>query len=328
MSDFRKLMEFSRLFQVSKIFLTACELDIFSHLSPTPKGIAELSKELGISARSLEIFMGGLCATGTIEKKGDLFSNSPEAEEFLVKGRPNYRGEIFRHANFYWNEWSQLEKTLTAGRSRTASQQSWLNNDRERVNAFIRGMDNNARDFAPLVLKHLNLEEKRHMLDLGGGPGTYTITFLKEYPGLKATIFDLPMTLQIAEENIRGHGMQERISLQPGDFLKDSIGEGYDFVWMSHILHSNSEEECELLIKKVYDSLGKNGMVGIHDFILNPDKVSPSFAAVFGVHMLAVTEKGRTYTDKEITGWLQKVGFNEIEVIQVSEISKMIKGKK
>jgi 3-hydroxy-5-methyl-1-naphthoate 3-O-methyltransferase len=327
MPDFKKLMEFGNLFKLSKIFLTACEMDIFSRLSPKPKGVAKLSEELGINPRSLEIFLGGLASTGVIEKKGGLFSNSPEAEEFLVKGKPNYRGAIFKHANFYWKDWSELGKTLVSGK-KDNGQNFWLTQDKERINAFIWGMDNIATDFAPLMLGHLNLDNKKNMLDLGGGPGTYTVTFLKKYPSLKGTIVDLPLTLEIAKENLKKYGMEKKVSLKPGNFLKDSIGSGYDFAWLSHILHSSSEEECELIIKKVYDSLDENGLVAIHDFVLNPDKVSPPFAAVFGVHMLAVTEKGRTYTSSEITGWLEKVGFKQIEVADVSEISRMIKGVK
>lgn len=327
MPDFKKLMEFGNLFKLSKIFLTACEMDIFSRLSPKAKSIAELSKDLGINARSLEIFFGGLASIGVIEKKGGLFLNSPEAEEFLVKGKPNYRGSIFKHANFYWKDWSELEKTLVSGK-KDNGQNFWLTQDKERINAFIWGMDNVAADFAPLMLGHLNLDNKKNMLDLGGGPGTYTITFLKKYPALKGTIVDLPLTLEIAKENLKKYGMGKRVSLKPGNFLKDKIGNGYDFAWLSHILHSSSEEECELVIKKVYDSLDKDGLVAIHDFVLNPDKVSPPFAAIFGVHMLAVTERGRTYTYDEIRGWLEKAGFKKIEMIDVSEISRMIKGIK
>ena len=69
-------------------------------------------------------------------------------------------------------------------------------------------------------------------------------------------------------------------------------------------------------------------MVGIHDFVLNKDKVSPPFAAIFGVHMLAVTEKGRTYTYEEISRWLKNAGFKDIEVMDVSEVTKLIRAEK
>lgn len=321
-------MELSGMFQLSRIFLVACELDIFSRLSPRPKGIEELSKELGINSRSLEIFLNGLCATGVLKKEGDVYANSPEAEEYLVKGKESYRGNIFMHASFYWDQWSDLKKTLVSGKNQTGFQQFWLKEDRERINAFIRGMDNIARDLAPLMLEHFNLEGKKSMLDLGGGPGTYSIAFLRKYPELMSTIFDLPMPLKIARENIERNALDKRVSLKPGDFLKDDIGQGYDFVWMSHILHSNSDEECRHLIKKVFKALGKKGIVGIHDFFLNRDKVSPRFAAIFAVHMLAVTEKGRTYTHEEVSGWLEKVGFGDIEVIEASENTKVIRAVK
>ena len=326
--DFNKLMDLSHKFQISKIFFVACELDIFSHLSAKSKNISELSKVLSINARSLEIFLNGLVAIGVLRKEGDLYSNSPEAEEYLVKEKPNYRGAIFKHIHQGWEEWSDLQKTLISGKNIGGVQDFWLKENRERVNAFIWGMDNLARDLAPVVLTYLNLDGKRNMLDLGGGPGTYSITFLKSYQDLNSTIFDLPLTQEIAKENIKKNKMQKRISLRSGDFLKDDIGGGYDFIWMSHIFHSNSEEDCEFLIEKVYTSLGPSGMVGIHDFVLNKDKVSPPSAAIFGVHMLAVTEKGRTYTYEEISRWLKNAGFKDIEVMDVSEVTKLIRAEK
>ena len=92
--------------------------------------------------------------------------------------------------------------------------------DEAEVRAFIWGMHAIARDLAPLVAAKLDLKAVRHLLDLGGGPATYAITFAQANPELKATVFDLPMPIEIARENIANNGLTDRINTLAGNFLK------------------------------------------------------------------------------------------------------------
>ena len=142
----------------------------------------------------------------------------------------------------------------------------------------------------------LDLKGVRRLLDLGGGPATYAITFAQANPELKATVFDLPMPIEIARENIAKNGLTDRVDTLAGNFLKDDIGTGYDFIWISQILHSHDEEQCKLIIAKAVAALTPGGTLAIQDFYLNADGASPTGAAMFGVHMLAVTPRGRAYT--------------------------------
>jgi hypothetical protein len=113
-----------------------------------------------------------------------------------------------------------------------------------------------------------------------------------------------------------------------GDFLKVDFGEGYDLVLMSQIFHSNSPEECVLLVKKGYRTLRKGGRLVVHDFILNEDKVSPPSAAIFAVNMLVNTPKGRTYTAGEITSWMEGANFQDIRCYDVTAASRAMVGRK
>jgi predicted O-methyltransferase YrrM len=177
------------------------------------------------------------------------------------------------------------------------------------MQSFIWGMHALARDLAPQVAARLNLSGVRHLLDLGGGPGTYAITFCQAHPELKATVFDLPGPVQIAQENIARHGLSHRLGTLEGNFLKDGIGSGYDFIWISHILHSHDEAQCRLILNKAIDALNPGGTLAVQDFFLNDDGISPPGAAMFSVHMLAVTPRGRSYTHREVADWLVEAGL-------------------
>ena len=126
-------------------------------------------------------------------------------------------------------------------------------------------------------------------MDLGGGPATYAITFARINLNLKATVFDLPGPIEIARKNIDKHGLSDRIDTRTGNFLQDDIGSGYDFIWVSHILHSHDEDQCRLIIQKALKALVPGGALAIQDFYLNPDGYTPPGAAMFGVRLAGCT---------------------------------------
>ena len=210
--------------------------------------------------------------------------------------------------------------------------EKWVDGRPERdeasVRAFIWGMHAIARDLAPLVAAKLDLKAVRRLLDLGGGPATYAITFAQVNPELKATVFDLPMPIEIARENIAKNGLTDRVDTLAGNFLQDDIGTGYDFIWVSQILHSHDEEQSKLIIAKAVAALTPGGTLAIQDFYLNPDGASPTGAAMFGVHMLAVTPRGRAYTHTEVAEWMQAAGLAAPEFIQSGMDASILVAKK
>jgi cyclopropane fatty-acyl-phospholipid synthase-like methyltransferase len=181
---------------------------------------------------------------------------------------------------------------------------------------------------APIVAAKLDLKAVHRFLDLGGGPATYAITFAQANPGLTATVFDLPMPLEIARENIAKNGLTARVQTLAGNFLEDDIGTDYDFIWVSQILHSHDEAQCKLIIAKAVAALNSGGRLAIQDFYLNPDGASPTGAAMFGVHMLAVTPRGRAYTHGEVAEWMQEAGLAKPEYLQSGMDASILVAKK
>jgi predicted O-methyltransferase YrrM len=196
------------------------------------------------------------------------------------------------------------------------------------VQDFIWGMHAVARDQAPQVAALMDLAGVKHLLDLGGGPATYAIAFAQASPTLRATVFDLPKPVAIARENIRRHNLTDRIDTKAGNFLEDDIGSGDDFIWISQILHSHTEEQCRLIIDKAAKAVNPGGQVVIQDFFLNDDQTTPLEAAMFSVHMLAVTPGGRAYTHREVAAMMEKAGLKAIQHKPTSPQTSVLIGRK
>jgi hypothetical protein len=148
------------------------------------------------------------------------------------------------------------------------------------------------------------------MIDIGSGPGTYPIKFLKKYPQLKITIFDLPGTLMITRRVLQKEGMSGKMEIVEGNYNTDEIPKGFDVVFLSNIIHSESEENNRRLMSKIYKTLNSVGEVIIKDHILDDTLTSPAVGAIFSIQMLLATG-GRDYSFEEVRSWLEDAGFEK-----------------
>jgi 2-polyprenyl-3-methyl-5-hydroxy-6-metoxy-1,4-benzoquinol methylase len=286
-------------FRPARILMTANNYGIFDHLV-YPRSARAVSDDLNTDLRATEILLDALVAIGLLIKQKDRYRNIAAASQFLVSGKPYYQGDIIRHADALWENWSGLDKVLKTGRPSRRFRDH---------KAFILGMHNIASLKAKDVIDIIGLKGVRTALDLGGGPGTYSIEMARR--GIRVTLFDFPETIEIAREII-GKEEVEGITLKGGDFMADNIGKGYDLVFVSQILHSYSERDNLWLLKKCKKALGEGGRMGIQEFHIDSSRTHPMQGALFSVNMLVNTEGGRCYSIEEIRSWILKTGLKKI----------------
>jgi len=311
-----KIREIAGCFWRSRILLTAVELKLFDVFDDFLSS-EEVAKRLKINERAIEILLHALAAIGVLEKKGEKFGLTEVAAIFLRTDSEEYPGGGLRHMAHLWKDWSKLTSIIKSGCP--IKRRKRINRD------FILGMEHLAKEVAEKVANLIDLSEARLMLDLGAGSGAYSVAFLKRYPKLNAVLFDLPGPINVAKELIKKKKIEKkRIKFIKGDFLKDDLGNNYDFVWMSSIIHIFGEKENKFLLKKVYQSLNNKGKIGIRDFLLDESGLNPPWAAIFSVNMLIHTQKGRSYKEKEVIYWVKELGFDSIKTIPLDERSKII----
>jgi len=311
-------------FQKSRIILTAFELEIFTLLSNNKKSAKEIAKNRGLDTNALERLMNALCALELLEKKNEKFSNLPIAEKFLVKAKPNFLSRIYHSVNL-WNSWSSLTQVVKTGTvphqtQITDKEDDWLKN-------FIGAMHNRAKKTAPVTIQNIDLEGVNSLLDIGGGSGVFAMAFKNKKNELKSTVFDLPNVIPLTKEYIKKEGFEGKIHTIAGNYLKDDIGSGYDLIFLSAIIHSNSFEENQELILKCATALNPNGRIVIDDFIMDEDKTSPVRGAIFSINMLVGTKSGTTYSEGEIKSWFDKVNIRFISTKQTQFGTSQIVGQ-
>jgi hypothetical protein len=163
---------------------------------------------------------------------------------------------------------------------------------------------------------------------VGGGSGVFAMAFVRAGEGLTATVYDLPNVIPITLKYIREEKMEGKIDTAEGDYMVDQLPSGYDIVFLSAIVHSNSYQENGQLIQKCAASLNPGGRVIIKDHVMEESRIEPAGGALFALNMLVNTRAGDTYTEKEIKEWLDHAGIRHEETIVNPGQDSMVIGRK
>lgn len=312
-------------FKKSRVLLSAFELDLFTALGRKERTSEEVAVELGTNPRTTNRLLNALCALGLMQKNNGYFSNSEAAVRFLVKGEKEYMSGLM-HTAHLWRTWSTMTDAIRKGGRITDT--SIKEEDPSWTPAFIEAMNFRAVKVAEELVSRLDLTGVKQVLDVGGGSGAYAIAFVKARPDIAATVFDLPGVIPLTKQYIAESGMADRINTVTGDYHKDDLGSGFDLVFLSAIIHSNSPDQNRALIEKGAKALNQGGRCIIQDFIVSEDRTGPLFCVLFALNMIVGTEAGDTYTKSEVESWLMQAGCTDITSIEGFGPTTIITGRK
>ncbi|HUJ29672.1 MAG TPA: methyltransferase [Candidatus Acidoferrum sp.] len=317
-----RLDQMIRGFMPSRCILTALELDVFTAVGDGANA-EEIGTKIRASVRAVGMLLNALVALGLLHKNGDEYQNTPESARFFMQGsKDNHRNGLLHTANI-WHRWNTLTDAVRTGTCVPIDRDDtpeWRRN-------FIAGMQRNAKDRAPLVVKALGTADVRRVLDLGGGSGAYSIAFAKASPDVRCEILDIPEVVPLTAEYVSKAGVLGQVSLRAGDMLQGDFGSGYDIIMLNAICHMFSEEQNRDIFRRARLALAPNGRLVVQDFILNSDKTGPRHAALFSLNMLVATHAGASYSESEYTQWMKAAGFTEVCRISLPGPSGLLVGR-
>ncbi|HKY72455.1 MAG TPA: methyltransferase [Nitrospira sp.] len=309
----------------TKILLTAVRLDVFSVLDGKPKTAEEAASRIGAHEPTLVLLLNALVALRLLTKTGERYANTSAAQTHLVRHSPQYIGHLLLLHEAEWNNWGKLEETIRSGKR--AVDRHVFETDPALGANVLAVLHRIGRQSGPELAKRLRLQGPLHFLDLGGGAGTNAIAFCQVYPELTATVFDLPSTLPLTEKTVKDAGFESRIVLRGGDFNRDGLGGPYDAVLMSDILHYQTYETNQVLVKKVYDHLAPGGRLIIKDRFLDETGTGPAWTTAFAVHILVNTQQGACYKTADAMEWMTRAGFSSLEELEKTAVVQGVRSR-
>lgn len=321
-----KLLGISGSYWMACALQAGVKLGIFSVIGEQSLMGQEVAQKIDGNPRGVTMLLNALTAMDLLVHNQGVYSNTPFSAAFLVKDSPQYLGYMVMHHHHLIESWAHLDQGVLSGKPvRTRAS---FDNPEVRE-SFLMGMFNMAMSLAPQVASVIDLSRKRHLLDLGGGPGTYAIHFCLKNPNLQATVYDLETTRPFAEKTIAKFGLSERIDFQDGDYLEKGVQGQFDVAWLSQILHGEGPEAVQGIIQKAVSALMPGGMILIHEFLLNNELDGPLFPALFSLNMLLGTQGGQSYSEQQIKDMLAQTGVKEIQrlPLQTPNDSGIIQGR-
>ena len=319
-------------FMGSKALFAALQSGVFTALEGAPADAATLAQKLGLHVDRMTTLLTALAGLGLVTVSDGKFANSPAASAFLVKGAKYDFGDYLRLqvGKQMYGLLDQIEDVLTEdlGEDATTSYADWFSDPAE---AKLYSESQHAGSLGPArqLTRALDLSGARKMLDVGGGPGAFAITFCKAQPDLAATILEFPNVAALGRSYVEKAGLGDRIQYQEGNALEADWPKGQDLVLMSYLFSGVPGEEHERLIRQAYEVLNPGGRVLIHDFVVDADRTGPKLAALWQLQHTAFTPEARSLDDAWLGQALGAAGFEQVKVgPMIPEMTMLAEGRK
>jgi len=310
------------------VILSAIDLGVFEALK-VPKGIDELSEELGCDRNLLLIMCRILCKLGLLSERNGVFENTKTSRELLT--RDSFYSQIFsiKNTRNTVDLWMNLTRILREGAINRNPGEffSEVAIHTMAQHSLLGELQRTVRELS----KFDEFQKARRLLDLGGGHGLYAIAFTIVNPELEAYVFDLPQVVEVTKKYISRFGAK-RVRIIPGNFFKDDIGKNYDVIFSSY----NPGGKNPHLIPKIYSGLNRGGIY-VNKQIFRDDREISLIDLEWNLWKFEGIEKSdRAYTFRRDLGFkdyiskLKEFGFRILEVIEFDEEigSRMIVAKK
>lgn len=285
----QNVLDLIEAFRRSKTMFAAVELGIFDGQRPA-------------ACKALSRLLEACASLGLLEKRGEDFVNTAEADKYLRSNSPDTLTGYIRYSNqVLYPMWGHLEDAVREGSHRwrqTFDLDGPLFSHFFRTDAamreFLLGMHGFGQLSSAAIVSAFDLNRFRHLVDLGGATGHLAEAARQHYPDMQTTVLDLPRVAAMFP------------GVQPGDFFADPLPPA-DLYACGRILHDWSEEKVDLLLSKIYQALPSGGALLIAEKLLEN-----TAAHMQDLNMLVVTD-GRERTAGEYAALVKRAGFSTVE---------------
>lgn len=292
---------------------TAQKLGIFDSLHPEPLTADEIASRLGLNLRGTTLLLEALESLGYLELKDEKYKNSKISNKWLLKSSPSSFASTLQLYSSLVFEFSELlEYTIREGKSHFTLHE-WLRSNEE--------TDGDSQEFllTPAQFSTKEIADKidlpstaKLMLDISYNRGIYSRELCRRHPELRSVVLESPLS-NTAEKDLTDE-FNGRISIHRGSFINSLPEESFDAVLLFNLLHRNDTATNESLLSNIEKILNPGAKLIIIDQLLD-QAAGPAAKAFSRLQSLTLfnASGGQIYSFQEISDWLQKAGFTQIE---------------
>ncbi len=291
----------------------ALELDVFSRLAEGHRSLPAFCRATGLNERAARLLLDALANVGLLQRTEFEYTLSPTAETFLVKGKPEYLGEVLL-AQWAWEARGQTARAVRGNKPLNAYLE--LRQNLPRAPQTWYDPRTAMQEFAP-VWDELDLDAPANapvsVLAFGIEAGLRALSLLQKYPRAKLLVLDhnsqFPRLRAIVEET----QLVKRVEYQDGEWLAPLATDVYDLVVVDTITETRSIEENIGILHHSHETLKMGGWIVLRAAMEEDDRRGPGLVPLWGLDLLLGSVEADVYTRTEYRGILEAAGFFDVK---------------
>ena len=296
--------------QQTSALVAAYNLGFFKEIFRRPQSSDDVARTCGTDPHATRALLEALVAMTLLQRHGPTYVVPRDLAHFLVPGVDGDSTGWLDLAGDLYGAWGDLTRGVREGIPRfPLTGDDILNGDPSRVRRYIRSVHTGSRDAAGRVAQMAPLLPGSTLLDVGGGSGIFAATYARVTPDLKATLFDLAPTIEVARDILHAEGLENTIEYHPGDYRNDAFPGPVDAILLSNVFQTESEEHILGILRRAQEALRPGGTLLVHGVMTDSAPTPPLPIALFSLQMFLLFGEGRSWSVDQTCAWLAQERF-------------------
>jgi ubiquinone/menaquinone biosynthesis C-methylase UbiE len=294
--------------------LTGMQLDVFTPLKNGPMSAEQIANAIGVKPSRLKQLLFALVAAELLTIDGELFSNTEETNQFLVRDSPSYIGDHITY-NPLRAPWGTFLKTAESIRTGTPQEKyDESKKSEEELESIYRGWRSVAVRAGHELMRRYDFSSYRTLLDVGGGSGGLATAIAETCPQIQVTVVDLPRLTPITSRLVNEAGDADRIQVVTADVVRGPLTGSFDAAILRAFIQVLWPDEARQALKNVSEVINKGGVIYVLGHILDNSRISPIEEVGYNMACMNYYERvPAEYTEQEYKDWLTEAGFKHVE---------------
>ena len=306
--------------------LAGLRLDVFTALAQGPADAAGVAARLGVAPGRLGMLLDALVAAGVVVRGDGRYTNGPEADRTLVRGRPDWMDGL---GDLYLDRYlAALGADRSIRDDAPSAKKDFSAMSPEQAAAFFGGMFRRAEAAGHDLAGRFDLSWAGTAVDAGGGSGGLAVGLCRALPALRVTVADLAPVLPIARERIAEAGLADRIDVLEADVVARPLPGRYDLAIVRSVLQVLSDADAARALANVAAAVRPGGRVIVGGRMLDDDGLAPEASVSFNLVFMSLYAEGRSYTEARYRAWFRAAGLVDVERIALPGGHSLMHGRR
>jgi demethylspheroidene O-methyltransferase len=317
----RQLFDVCAGFVYTQVLAACVRLALFDHVADHPQTLPDLAARVGLTEDATRRLVDAAVSLGLLGWRGGERVGLGELGA-AIAGDEGLRALIEHHALLY-ADLADPVALLRGEIGETRLSRYWAyaraadpaTLDAESVATYSRLMSQSQSLIASEVLDAYRLCRHTHLLDVGGGEGTFCIAAATRCSALRVTLFDLPPVAARAQARFADKGFEGRATAVGGSFFDAPLPRGADVASLVRVIYDHDDAAAMAVLRAVYGALPAEGTLLLAEPMAGTPGAEPIGDAYFGFYLLAM-QSGRARTPAVLRAMLADAGFRSSRVLR------------